>query len=410
MQSCILGDVNLDLSLSNNSIVPWLASRCALSCVAGVFLLMGCSAERERAPGEGAHPVGWADIQNQDAPAFHRHFLRANGEPLARCRECHGSDYSGGAVGVSCRSSGCHTNPEGPEFCGTCHGSDKGARPSTGAHSIHIAYCTTCHNVPTQVSAPGHIDVDAAAIVQFSGIAVLRSPNAVWNKSIGRCTDTYCHGAQSPVWTNLTPIGCDGCHGHPPDDHSPWKRLTSTCIGCHPAPEAGRHINGNVDLLATVNCTSCHGQGNSAAPPPALSGATSASERGVGAHQRHVSSALSDRMGRAVPCQTCHIVPASITAPGHFKPDVLVHLPNGGRFDSTTATCTVDCHYNKIPGPSWTDTSGKPRQCNACHEFPPVTTRNGTPHPSVNGVLAECLACHTYDPATHVNGIVNFLP
>ena len=42
-------------------------------------------------------------------------------------------------------------------------------------------------------------------------------------------------------------------------------------------------------LPAKLDCSSCHGNKDNAAPPLALNGSTSTSDNGVGAHQAHMT-------------------------------------------------------------------------------------------------------------------------
>ena len=236
--------------------------------IAAACLLAGCANARPSADDGGPHPAGFAEPAS---PAFHGLWLRANVYPLAFCRGCHGADYGGGAVGVSCTSQSCHTRP-------------------------------------------------------------------------------------------------------------------------------------------VESCDTCHGRGNRGAPPPALGDATDPAMRGVGAHQRHLEPALPDRMGRVVACESCHRVPATARDPGHIGPaPAPVRLAGGGTYDPASLTCVVGCHWDRTPGPRWTDTSGAPRACDGCHAFPPDRTRKGTPHPSVTGEVTVCRSCHPFDPSTHVDGIVELL-
>jgi hypothetical protein len=167
-------------------------------------------------------------------------------------------------------------------------------------------------------------------------------------------------------------------------------------------------VNGVVDLTVP-SCTTCHGSGDHANPPVALDGSTDPSSRGVGAHDRHLNPSLPDRISAPRACNDCHVVPASVTSPGHLDAPTRVRFPFGGSYDTSSATCTVWCHFDKSPGPTWTDASGSARQCSSCHDFPPRTTRAGDPHPSVAGDIAVCRTCHVFDPAHHVNGVVDFV-
>ncbi|MGO8997900.1 MAG: CxxxxCH/CxxCH domain c-type cytochrome [Polyangiaceae bacterium] len=383
-------------------------------------LLVGCSEERTAAVAAGGvHPPGWGD---RSSAAFHATWLSQNAFPLPRCQECHGNDYLGGDVGVSCVQSGCHTQT--PIACTTCHGSNGTPRPQTGAHWAHEAYCSTCHDVPveTTASVQAHASADASTLIDFSGLAVLpedwldagvRDAEPAWNPTAQHCTNTYCHGPASPQWTTTAQIQCNGCHEAPPADHAPWSRVassTATCTTCHPSPSGPTHVNGVVDVTVT-SCTTCHGSNGHANPPLSLDGSTDPTTVGVGAHEAHLDPSDPNRIV-ALPllCNDCHAVPTAVVQPGHFNgPQAIVRFPFGGTYDPTSATCNVWCHFNKTPGPVWTDNTGDAIQCDSCHAFPPVLTRAGDPHPSVPSELSACLGCHPFESTTHVNGVVDFV-
>ncbi len=383
-----------------------------------LVFVVACSEQRVATDSVGgAHPPGWAD---RASPAFHATWIAANGFPLPRCQQCHGDDYAGGATGVSCTQANCHAEP--PIACTTCHGSRGTPRPDAGAHWAHQAFCATCHDVPTETTASvqKHANGSASTLVQFSGLALVSASDwrsdagavtPVWDPGAKRCANTYCHGALSPVWTTSTPIDCNGCHHAPPDNHAPWARVatgTASCTTCHPAPSGPTHVNGRVDLSVT-DCTTCHGSNGHPNPPLSLGGSTDPATRGVGAHERHLDSALVDRISTPLLCNDCHVDPASVTQPGHLDEPTVVRFPFGGTYDATGPSCNVWCHWNRTPGPTWTDDSGGARKCDACHAFPPVLTRTGNPHPSVLGELSACVRCHVFGPSTHVNGVVDFV-
>ncbi len=388
---------------------------------AALFLtltLLGCSEQREPPPSQGgAHPAGWAD---PSSPQFHAQWLAQNGFPLPRCQQCHGGDYAGGAVGVSCSQSNCHS--QAPIGCTTCHGADGTPRPRTGAHWAHQPFCSTCHQVPAETteSVQHHASGDASTLIAFSGLALADAgPEAAapaWDPAAQRCTNTYCHGAASPKWTTTTQIQCNGCHAAPPANHARWQRVASTpaaCATCHPDPGDGSagptHVNGAVDITVT-SCTACHGSDGHPNPPLSLEGSTDPTTRGVGAHERHLDGTLPDRISTALPCNDCHAVPTAVVQPGHFdQPQTVVRFPFGGAYDADGGTCSVWCHFDRTPGPTWTDDSGRFRKCDACHDFPPNITRAGNPHPSVPGELTACQRCHPFSPSTHVNGVVDFV-
>jgi len=387
----------------------WLALLCGI--------VAGCSEQRATPPG-GFHPDGWADA---DSSAFHANWLAQNAFPLPYCQKCHGQDYGGGAVGVDCSSSGCHV--QSPIACTTCHGSNGTPRPRTGAHWAHEAFCDTCHHLPveTTASVQAHASGDASTIIRFGGLAI-QDPTwetdagtraaPAWDPVAQRCTNTYCHGAQSPVWTGGDQIRCNGCNSAPPPNHASWARVASSaaaCATCHPPPTAPTHVNGVVDVTVT-SCTACHGSDGHPNPPLSLDGSTDASSPGVGAHVAHLDGTLPGRISEPLLCNDCHVEPTAVVQGGHpLQPSAPVRFSFGGSFDSSGQTCNVWCHWNKTPGPRWTDNTGDAIKCNACHEFPPVLTRAGDPHPSVPSELSACLRCHPFGPSTHVNGVVNFL-
>lgn len=380
---------------------PLLGAAVASSALAGA-----CTIPRER-PAGGVHPEGFADEASAD---FHGLELKKHGYPLADCRVCHGEDYAGGAVGKSCLGT-CHE--KGVEACGTCHGKGENPLPDSGAHGKHAAFCGDCHTIPEDARSAWH--PNGAVEIVFSGLAA-KNPDVAYLRSAQRCANVYCHGGNEIGWEPPAPdLGCDGCHGAPPESHTRWKvdAAPTGCAPCHPIPSDkpdSLHVDGKLDVLP-LGCDGCHGQGPLGLPPPSLQGAFDPTNPGVGAHLRHVDDTLANRIGKAASCETCHPVPASVETPGHLdiSAPADVTLPFDGTYDATTQRCVTSCHWDRDPGPSWTDVSGAPKQCDACHGFPPKTTRKGTAHPPAAD-LAACLSCHIFEPTRHVDGHVDFTP
>ncbi len=390
----------------------------AFTCLVFAAIAIGCSEDRTPPDAGGVHPSGWAD---KGSPNFHATWLAANKFPLTRCAECHGADFAGGEVGVSCSQTGCHSDPTTgvaipPNACTTCHGINGTPRPETGAHWQHVPFCDTCHTVPTTAQVEQHASGDESTLIHFGSFAT-KDASPTFDLATKKCANTYCHGASSPAWTDPAKLACDGCHQAPPADHARWSRLitsTASCASCHPDATTDTqhvtHVNGQVDLLPQLSCTTCHGSNGHANPPVDLDGGTDPTTRGVGAHSRHLDPTLGDRVSNPLLCNDCHVVPTNVTDPGHIDtPQTTVRFPFGGSYDANNATCTVWCHFDRTPGPTWTDNSGAARACDACHGFPPVKTRANTPHPSVAGDLAVCEGCHVFSKATHVNGVVDFV-
>ncbi|MBH23467.1 MAG: hypothetical protein CMH57_03175 [Myxococcales bacterium] len=176
--------------------------------------------------------------------------------PPGPCTDCHRdveSDGTGLLAGAP------HLNGrvdlgDGSGRCGTCHGDgDQDPWPTSGVHLAHRAPsssapvpCEACHDVPSVVNAPGHIDdTTPGAEVAFSGIAVTEGDAPSY--ADGACSDTACHareGAQEPTprWeAPETPLDCESCHGAPPPPpHTEWMDCQARL--CH-GGEVAREMN-----------------------------------------------------------------------------------------------------------------------------------------------------------------------
>lgn len=357
----------------------------------------GCRVERELDPGDRVHPVGYAD---HESDVFHGHELERFGYAMEECRECHGDDYHGGRVGVSCTDAGCHT--DGVEACDTCHA----AIPTTGAHDAHLEQglsCWDCHDEVKDARTPAHPSGEIEVVL--SGLAAAGGREPRFELEAFTCNDVYCHGGREIGWDDGGPLDCTSCHEAPPGSHARFATSDGGCEGCHAG--AATHLDGQFDL-AELTCSTCHGEGPLGAPPAGL--VTDPDGPGVGAHARHLDPTLLDRVGKVASCRDCHEVPELVADEGHLDAQAPadVVLRNGESYDPVARTCTVGCHWDLEPGPAWGDTSGAPRDCDGCHAMPPVMTRAGGPHPPSPGGATSCLGCHPIDPAIHVNGTVDF--
>jgi predicted CxxxxCH...CXXCH cytochrome family protein len=338
------------------------------------------------------HPPGILDPASDE---FHGKELERQNWAFSVCATCHGENLDGGKAKVSCLK--CHA--EGPTACTTCHGPNG---PTTNAHPVHLAAqldCSECHIKPDRWDAPGHIiDQKPPAKVVFGAKAALatafRKGPPTWDGE--RCTNIYCHAdalsqtggaAQEPRWDQSVVGGCDRCHLAPPPDHQ-----RSDCATCHPA--SAPHIDGIVQVGRTSGCDGCHGSSASPAPPVDLAGNTSISAIGVGAHQAHLN--VPSKLSGPIACATCHVVPATVTSPGHLDGGPAKVTASLG-WDRTSQTCTTAyCHG---PGrPVWT-THGQVA-CGTCHGIPPVTSSH---NPTM--LLTGCVNCH----AATVDGSGNIL-
>ncbi len=147
-----------------------------------------------------------------------------------------------------------------------------------GAHQAHLAGstfrgplpCASCHVVPAEVDAAGHMDSPLPAEVRFSPLARggRREPAADLSPTLHTadmtCRGTYCHALDraadpAPSWTAGAARVCGDCHGLPPGTTlsgapHPQAEITA-CAACHPTVDSAGairdralHINGVVDL------------------------------------------------------------------------------------------------------------------------------------------------------------------
>ena len=336
--------------------------------------------------------------------------------------------------------------PEDRTTCAaSCHGSDGVAAPprdtsggtdptssGVGAHRAHLGTsswhkrleCSTCHVVPSEIGAPGHIDTALPAELTFGGLG----EGTTWN---GTSCTTYCHGTglsggstTAPAWTegDTTPSDCGSCHGAPPPAPHPQD---GDCATCHPTMNPGSmeiaypelHVDGRLDVINAAACDSCHGSAGDPAPPADTTGATATSARGVGAHRQHLGASTWHKQHD---CTECHRVPAGISDLGHVDtplPAELVFGPLAGDATWNGTTCAGSyCHGATLAGgartaPEWTRVDGTQVTCGSCHGFPPPP-----PHPSNN----DCGTCHPtmapgsggqeiLYPALHIDGAVDLI-
>ncbi|NUN70561.1 MAG: cytochrome c3 family protein [Bacteroidetes bacterium] len=209
---------------------------------------------------------------------------------------------------------------------------------------------------------------------------------------------------------------CQSCHGN---DFS-GGTTGQSCNTCHNKPNGPE------------NCTTCHGSVN-AAPPNDLVGNSATTVRGVGAHQKHL---LGGTLGAAVPCATCHVVPASLASAGHLDatPNAEVRFDttsatyrSGASYAAANATCSnTYCHGNFNGGNgnvtmAWAGTGGSTSTaCGTCHGDVTKATLKEKAFPvtghTAASITSDCSTCHSrtvnaslaiIDPSKHMNGQVD---
>lgn len=223
------------------------------------------------------HPLGFG-MASAHGPA-----LKLQAED---CRECHGSDLTGGTSEVNCDA--CHT-AGWREDCVFCHGGtldQTGAPPnditdidevsmlSFIAHPKHVieqnhpAYdCTQCHVKPTDVLSMNHVFDDTPAQSEVSFLMGL-SDAGNYDGS-GSCSSLYCHGngrQDNGTYSHeMAAPDCGGCHAYPgtanndlnsmSGEHRRHMNEGATCKDCHTDTVMGDtiltatiHVDGNKDV------------------------------------------------------------------------------------------------------------------------------------------------------------------
>jgi predicted CxxxxCH...CXXCH cytochrome family protein len=355
------------------------------------------------------HEPGILDPRSGD---FHGELLAGNGYDFAYCAECHGEDFGGGAAESSCTS--CHR--EGPTDCATCHREDLLDR---GAHRAHLPNgvdfddCGGCHETPSEWD-PAHA---TSAEVRFSGFAAT-DPRALFDRVSSTCSEVYCHGATldpaiaAPSWfAGEEPGRCGSCHGVPPADHA-----SDRCAQCHTsalaggAPDPRFHVDGVVQVgRSEGECTACHGDLDSPAPPNDLDGRRERARVTVGAHRPHLEGR--HRLRAPIECGECHRVPAAVADEGHidseWPSEVIFGSLSTARgaspsWDRESASCAgVYCHGGAnlgvdlapsvVRAPSWTSIDESAVVCGACHGVPPEDAA----HAALGEIgIRDCAHCH----------------
>jgi predicted CxxxxCH...CXXCH cytochrome family protein len=356
-----------------------------------VFLAL-CSCSKARPiQGEPANPVSW---EEEIGPLF-----------AANCNSCHSGDHA--QAGYRTTS---YLEALGPTSNPVAVAGDPGSKilgVLDPAHADAIHQTVKVAFDPTRAWV-----VDGQLSFFRSGIhpgGILNPNDPQFHKYLVR--DAGWNFAQ-----------CQHCHG---DDLAGGKAGVS-CQECH---------GFQVPAGGAPTCVSCHGNvaSQSPAPPRDLSGGSSTSSAGVGAHQAHLFGRFN--ISSRIQCTECHVVPAQIgNTPGghldHLRP-AIVTFSGRAVADSAQpvwngASCSATyCHGGgaklstdtraQVRNPAWTGTNQT--FCGSCHGTPPSTP----PHAGIS--YPDCARCHaksvtaggaiivTGTPdapvSTHLNGVVD---
>lgn len=207
--------------------------------------------------------------------------------------------------------------------------------------------------------------------------------------------------------------------------------LLASTAGC-----GGARTGSSDEAVTGTSCSTCHGDATvdvqpgdpRSAPPTDVKGrlASNPTATGIGAHQAHL---VAGRLGVAVACAECHVVPTTLDAPGHMDGETEVTFGplarKGGlspSYDPATQTCSnVYCHGDfpsskatpPPPAPTWNG-GDEAVACGSCHDLPPPPPA----HVAVDVATQGCgsstnpaITCHPraysptkVDPKLHIDG------
>ncbi|MEN8135846.1 MAG: hypothetical protein ABFS18_09985 [Thermodesulfobacteriota bacterium] len=376
------------------------SDRCFLALLFALLVFAGCtSTPNEDAPlADEGHPAGWLTVHNQEAI-----------DDVVSCKSCHGADYSGGSVGVSCFT--CHLS--GPPF--TVHpaswGGDTVAGHQNFAAELSWTSCATsgCHGAGTTSLRGGVFDGVETGPSCFTSI-------------VGCHTTTANNGPPAPT----TGPAIHTVNYATPADHGPVAKQNQLyCRNCHGRPENnfdGGFVTPNYS--GVDECSLCHPDAK--AHPTDWQGTNNSGADGYAATHWGVTTAAINNS-----CSLCHNVSSASppspmsNAPTCFNadfknadnPDAALTCHAGGPLghDSTSfawaGTCN-DCHTDGGLGIVSGVHNGN---CSNCHVSDTDRTIRRT---GINGDAtqadslvdpntANCLTCH--DPAVYPTDVFHHL-
>ena len=328
--------------------------------------------------GQTFHPAGW-DQSTQHGPAAKQEPSGSGG--FAYCQNCHGdgTNFSGGAVGISCYT--CHLPTANSPHASQWRTGDTYVHTTTGTGNATV--CAYCHlnGANSPIAAP--------------------SPPAPAGTAPGCFNSTLCHGSGGiahPVPYNDSshytvtsatfPGSCSSCH----DVSAPSTKVGPVCQTCHVAASP----------LAAANCTSCH-----ASPPDGAAPAGAVYANIAGAHAAHIALTSA---GTPISCDTCHNGLGTGTL-NHYNRAKARVAPGDAAllaaynaktvpfsFDNAALSCSnVSCHGGQAT-PNWqTGTLNVNTQCTNCHasgtaQYNGYSSGEHTKHASELGL--PCTTCH----------------
>ncbi len=194
----------------------------------------------------------------------------------------------------------------------------------------------------------------------------------------------------------------------------------SACWKCHASDYSGgvtgvSCLNCHTEANGPEACNTCHGDINDPskiAPPRDLSGNTSTTSRGVGAHNSHLFNVI---LTNNVECSTCHKVPSDFSDPAHINGDgkaniifgnlAIVNEGINSSYNQMDGNCSnVYCHGNFV----FDKASAAPNNQFAYADDVMMGNNVTVNWTSVGQSEAECGSCHGLPPTGHIPETVEF--
>ncbi|OIO22594.1 MAG: hypothetical protein AUJ54_03180 [Ignavibacteria bacterium CG1_02_37_35] len=410
------------------------------------------------------HKTGIVDT---NSPDFHGKYPLAGGKFTA-CQSCHGDNFQGGLNSPNCTN--CHASID-VHKTGII---DQNSANFHGKYKLKtgLTDCTSCHGISFTggTQSPSCKTCHSTIDVHKTGINDQNSPNFHGKRnelktSFAECQS--CHGDNFQGGNNS--VSCTSCHTtitvhktgitNPTSANFHGKFLKSSswnisaCASCHSSNFSGGSTSPNCktsgchsSAQGPAACNTCHGDFNNPSqisPPEDLSGNTSTSFAGVGAHVKHLS-AYANAISLA--CSECHTVPTDVNSAGHLGSDGKAEFNFGtftnkfggtsydfgnnkcantychGHFEfkkSDAGSPTAENQYtsDKMVGnnrsPVWTNLSGGETKCFSCHG---KNDADPSPFGHVSYTIDQCVWCHAsvvdasgtiIDKTKHINGKIN---
>lgn len=330
---------------------------------------------------------------------------------LRECQYCHGSDYTGGLSGQSCKSSTCHESYPHPSGWAPAEGGSSSSHGSTAAANFDA--CRACHGRDLN-RAPGGRGVcsSAGCHPSYAPHQTGNSRSTTWNTYDGHGVSLLGSGpTPSPVGTRYNE--CKPCHG------SDLARIIRSSVSsrpegqnCNSCHASYPHQNSTVWRTREGHGAYVRTQGSTASCATArchgLGLIPSADTRGPGCnnaacHQNYPHSTSADwtrpaagpsshgitAISNIASCQRCH---------GTTLNNVLsTTLPRGGSCNNCHPSYSQHPRVAPSATPAWSSTG------HGQYILGPASARHS---PEVKAAKeAECQVCHGSDYSGGVSGV-----